>query len=101
MISFTSGRPRPDIIVELPASLGLDWPRRRRPTQDDGRRYRRVRQRPWGKFAAEIRDPNSRGSRLWLGTYGIAVDAARAYDHAAFKMRGLKAILNFPNEIGH
>ncbi|KAH7659337.1 EREBP-like factor protein [Dioscorea alata] len=52
------------------------------------RRYRGVRQRPWGKYAAEIRDPNRRGSR-----------AARAYDRAAFQMRGCKAILNFPNEI--
>ncbi|KAF9680367.1 hypothetical protein SADUNF_Sadunf06G0113800 [Salix dunnii] len=69
-----------------------------RERRDCNGRYRGVRMRKWGKWVAEIRQPNSR-NRIWLGSYNTAEEAARAYDAAVFCLRGASATFNFPSNV--
>lgn len=87
---------KPQAQVQAQAHPGTSSKRGSR--KRDMSTFHGVRKRSWGRYVSEIRLPAQK-TRIWLGSFGSAEMAARAYDSAAFYLKGSSAILNFPEQV--
>ncbi|KAK1435982.1 hypothetical protein QVD17_01756 [Tagetes erecta] len=87
-------------ILQRNTSIPQSTERRGRKKEAEPGRFLGVRRRPWGRYAAEIRDPTTK-ERHWLGTFDTAQEAALAYDRAALSMKGTQARTNFIYSTDH
>uniref|UniRef100_K3ZVQ5 AP2/ERF domain-containing protein n=1 Tax=Setaria italica TaxID=4555 RepID=K3ZVQ5_SETIT len=83
---------------EAAAQAKPSKPRGRKKGSNNHSKFVGVRQRPSGRWVAEIKDTTQK-IRMWLGTFETAEAAAKAYDEAARLLRGNEARTNFAPRI--
>ncbi|PIN20423.1 hypothetical protein CDL12_06893 [Handroanthus impetiginosus] len=85
-------------LVKIPPNKTSKMKGRRNKSTPANNKFIGVRQRPSGRWVAEIKDTTQK-IRMWLGTFETAEEAARAYDEAACLLRGSNTRTNFVTQV--